>query len=480
MSDVLTFAGKRIPLPQQLAHLPQDASVLLAFSGGADSGALLHLLAEAAREKGFSLLLAHVNHGIRGEEALRDRAFCEEAAARYGLELCVLDADVPRLAAESGRGLEEEARRVRYAFFEDLMRARKIPLLATAHHADDHLETVLFRVARGSGLRGLCGIAPVRPFADGFLTRPLLALSRREILQYCKEMGLEYVTDSTNTDVSYARNRIRAEAVPALEALFEDPQGRAVRMSRSLREDEDFLQETARAFLDQRSGQSLFAADLRQLHPAIRKRVLTAWMAEFSERSAETVHLEELSARIAEGCESGAFSVPGGRILIERGELRFSALLRDGAEPFRFPFREGELTLPASGIRIRAVRVDETDETKINNLSIARRINGNCFFAIIGKTLYWRSRQEGDRIRRGGMHRRLRKLCNEKGIPPRLREQMPLLCDEEGILWAPYIGARDGALIFEKYPSGEDGSRFAEGEKYFIEVLFPDAPEGMR
>ena len=467
MSDALTISGKAYSFPHALAGMPQSTPVLLAFSGGADSRALLHLLAKGAKELSFPLTLAHVNHGIRGEEALRDRAFCERIAAEYGLELCILDADVPSLAAESGRSLEDEARHVRYGYFARLMRERDIPLLATAHHADDHLETLLFRIARGSGLRGLCGIAPVRPFANGCLTRPLLALSRREILQYCEENRLEYVTDSTNADTAYARNRIRAEAVPALEALFEDPQGRAVRMSRSLREDEEFLRGEAEAFLNTQEGEVLSAELLRELHPAIRKRVLSLWVARLSDRALETVHLEELSTRIAQGGE-GTFSVPGGRVRIECGRLHFSALPSVEAKPFCFPLREGEITLPESGIRIRVLRAEET---KINNLSIASRINGNRFFAIIEKTSYWRSRREGDRILRGGMHRRLRKLCNEKGIPPRLREQMPLLCDEEGILWAPFIGARDGAPIVTEAMTEKDF--LYEGEKYFIEVLFP-------
>ena len=470
MSDPLTISGKALSFPQALAGMPQSTPVLLAFSGGADSRALLHLLAKGAKELSFPLTLAHVNHGIRGDEALRDRAFCERIAAEYGLELCILDADVPSLAEKSGRSLEDEARYVRYSYFEELMRERGIPLLATAHHADDHLETLLFRIARGSGLRGLCGIAPVRPFANGFLTRPLLNLSRREILQYCEENQLEYVTDSTNQDTAYARNRIRAEAVPALEALFEDPQGRAVRMSRSLREDEDFLRGEAEAFLDRQMGDALSAELLRELHPAIRKRVLALWMARFSERTLEMVHLEELSARIAQGGE-GSFSVPGGRVLIEGGRLHFSVLPPTEARPFCLPFREGEIRIPESGIRIRVLR---TDETKINNLSTASRINGNCFFAIIEKTPYWRSRREGDRILRGKMHRRLRKLCNEKGIPPRLREQMPLLCDGEGILWAPFIGARDDAPLFAEGAHCKEKDLPEKGEKYFIEVLFPE------
>ena len=117
--------------PAALAGVEPDIPVLLALSGGADSRALLDLLAEASRRDGFPLLLAHVNHGIRGEDAIRDREFCRSLAEQYGLQIAVLDADVPALAAERGQGIEETARAVRYEFFERLMRERSIPLLAT-------------------------------------------------------------------------------------------------------------------------------------------------------------------------------------------------------------------------------------------------------------------------------------------------------------------------------------------------------------
>ncbi|MBQ5661772.1 MAG: tRNA lysidine(34) synthetase TilS [Clostridia bacterium] len=456
-----TMERAKVLLPQQLAGLPSDAPVLLALSGGADSRFLLDVLAEASRRQGFSLLLAHVDHGIRGEEAKRDSAFCRALAEQYGLELCLLEADVPRLAHEHGRGLEEEARRVRYAYFAELMQKRGIPLLATAHHADDHLETLLFRMARGSGLRGLCGIAPVRPFSVGFLTRPLLSLARAEILRRCEERGLAYVTDSTNADTAYARNRIRSEAIPALESLFEDPQGRAVRMSRALREDEDFLHQTAKAVLDGEHGDGLSLDTLRALHPAIRKRVLAGWLARFTDRMVETVHLEALSRALEQPSASGEYAVPGGRVLIEGDRLCFCSAPTRKAEAFCYPFAEGETVFPESGIRVRVTRTEKY--TKINNLSTATRINRNCFFAIMVKNLHWRSRREGDRIQMGGMHRRLRKLWNEEGVPPQLRDRLPLLCDEEGILWAPFAGLRDGAKT--------------EGEGYLVELLLPGDTE---
>lgn len=141
----------------------------------------------------------HVNHGIRGEEAIRDREFCRGFCRDRGIPFFCLDADVPAMR-QQGESLETAARRVRYGYFAAVMGEQDYPLLAVAHNADDNLETVLFRICRGTGLRGLCGIPPVRAFGSGYLVRPLLGVSREEILRYLGERELSYVTDSTNEE----------------------------------------------------------------------------------------------------------------------------------------------------------------------------------------------------------------------------------------------------------------------------------------
>lgn len=453
-----TVTSDFTPTPQALAGLPGNTPVLLALSGGADSRALLHLLAAQRQECDFPLLLAHVDHGIRGEEAKRDSAFCRSLADAYGLELCVRQLDVPMLAAESGRGLEEEARAVRYAFFEELMREREIPILVTAHHGDDHLETVLFRMARGTGLRGLGGIAPVRPFANGWLVRPMLTRSRAEILDYCRQNKLEYVTDSTNAEECYARNRVRGQVVPVLESLFEHPQHRVLRMSESLREDEDCLTGLADAFLQEHCKDGVLKLrEMENLHLAVRKRVWRQWVKALTHREPETVHVDALLA-----LSHGETTLPGGFVaMAENGCVRIREEDQPAPTPFYLPFAEGCVCLD-NGVTLRVTKGNHVEEhIKINNLSTATHINVGAVSDIMLKTLFWRSREPGDVIRMGGMHRKLRKLYNAAKIPPRMRERMPLLCGEEGILWAPFVGLRD------HLPTG--------GESYLLEVIFNEA-----
>ncbi len=428
--------------PWQLAGVDPRTPVLLALSGGADSRVLLDLLAKAAKRDGFPLTLAHVDHGIRGEEAARDREFCRALAEQYGCRLMILEADIPALAAQNRRGLEEQARQVRYAYFAELMENEQIPLLATAHHADDNLETVLFRLARGTRLRGLCGIAPVRAFAAGQLVRPLLHCTREEILDYCRAHALAYVTDSTNTDTAYARNRIRAEVLPILEELFEGASARVADMTEALREDEDYLTSLAEDFLQKsRAGGGLAAEPLKQVAASIRKRVLRLWLQEALGVEPEAVHLQSL-CRLLEDPSGVRVALPSGaEAICERGVLSLLGE-EDAGKSFCVPVTPGEELLLPSGI---VARLDSGAQyRKIHNLSTQTCINSSIVFDIIEQDCYWRSRQEGDVILMGGMHRKLRRLLREAGIPPRLRDRLPLLCDREGILWVPFVGARDG------------------------------------
>ncbi len=442
---------------QELAGTPPNAPVLLAFSGGADSSALLHCLAEQSRANGFPLLLAHVDHGIRGAEAKRDLEFCRARAAFYGLELCVSEVNVPELARQSGRGLEEEARAVRYAFFSELMKQKGIPLLVTAHHADDNLETVLFHLSRGTGTKGLSGISPVRPFADGYLVRPLLHLAHEDVLQYCAMHDVPYVTDSTNADVTYARNRIRAEVVPVLEELYPGVQRRTVHLCERLREDDEFLFSMAENLLQTCSvGRRIAISALNAASPPVRRRALFLWIREQCDAMPETVHVDALLNLCAAPRLRTEVALPHGRRACSNGEFLF-------IKPFT-GFNAVDVCLPATfGIcefgvtNIRVFTEKIQDGIKVHNLSTAPYIILSKDFDIIRSGAYWRTRHPGETFLFGGMHRKLRKLQAEAHVPVFLREQLPLLCDADGILWAPFVGLRDGIDGRTEFHAAENG-----------------------
>ena len=210
--------------------LPDAPAYAVALSGGADSTLLLELTLRALLRRfgadGRARMVAiHLHHGIRGEEADRDLDFCRALCARRGVELVADRADIPALAAAAGESQETVARRERYALFRRVMTEKGIPILLTAHHADDNLETVLERLLRGSGTRGMGGIPPSRGLEGASeacpltVCRPLLEWTRRDILAACEELGLDYVTDSTNLEGDCTRNRIRHGVIPVLEAM---------------------------------------------------------------------------------------------------------------------------------------------------------------------------------------------------------------------------------------------------------------------
>ena len=165
--------------------LDRGKKYLLGLSGGADSVCLFHLL----RLNGYDFSAAHINHNIRGEEAERDEDFCRELCAEYGIEFYSASLDVPSLARERGESLEEAARNVRYDFFDQVMRAEDIPVLLTAHNADDNAETLLLSLTRGCTLSGAGGIAPKRKLSFGTVERPLLGYAKKDIVEYYNQRG---------------------------------------------------------------------------------------------------------------------------------------------------------------------------------------------------------------------------------------------------------------------------------------------------
>ena len=425
--------------PWRLARLPQNETVLLGLSGGADSRALLHLLSEQARRDGFSVVTAHVNHGIRGDEADRDAEFCKALAESYGWEFLSLQVNVPALAKANGRSLELEAREVRYAFFRQIMEERNIRILATAHHADDNLETVLFRICRGTGLHGLVGISPSRPFSNGVLIRPLLPFPKREILAFCREEGLEFVTDSTNECADCSRNQIRLETIPSLERRFPSVQNNVYRMTKGLADDLDFLEREAKAFFERhfQSG-GISVACLLDAHPAVRRRVI----GKMFPKTAEFVHLEAVDELLQKNTSGASISLPGDMCAcLQNGRLLALPDLRRAADYEAFPCAMGEallcdgrLLISVSSRSAECLAQDGYESVCVLDQKMAAR--GLCF----------RHRRDGDVMLRHGVKRQVRRLYREAGVPTAVRDALPLLCEGETVLWTPFVGWSDDAL----------------------------------
>lgn len=451
--------------PWQAAGFPADTPILLGLSGGADSRLLLHLLAEMCQESHATLHVAHLHHGIRGQEADRDEQFCRQLAAHYGAVYHTLRVDVPALAKARGESLETAAREARYDFFADVMQRNDLSLLATAHHADDNLETVILRLCRGSGGAGLGGIAPSRPFeraAGAMIVRPLLDCRKEDILEACALLALDYVTDSTNADPAYARNLVRAQVLPALNQLAAHPEVQAARCCATLREDESFFLSLAEQFLGDLADPSYLPRPrLQALHPALAKRVIRLWLHRAGIHAPEQCHIEHIWRLCCERSSSRAVAMAGRyTVCIERDVLRLLPPSNDTPPPipadWSKPLVMGEQALPALGWRIDLQSVCVSDhsfgqhqkntknEKNVYNPFIRDTLSFDTIMGYDLCDLSWRLRRDGDTLLFRGVKRKLRKLQNEVGLPPRLRDRLPLLCCGDTVLWAPFVGVCDG------------------------------------
>ena len=437
--------------PHILSGLPESSPILVGFSGGADSTALLHLLCAYASFAGAQIYAAHINHGIRGEEADRDEAFCKSVADSLGVKFFSLRANVPQIAKESGESVETAARRVRYEYFDRLMRENNINILATAHNADDNLETVLFNIARGTGLGGICGIPDCRPCENGVVVRPILNMEKKEIVEYCKQNGLDFVTDSTNTDTDYTRNKIRAEIIPVMKQINSGAVKNAARMSETLRNDSLCLESMAGWFVEELGkGYAIETEKICGSPASIVNRAIIRLFGEFSGgASLEHTHVAAIRELASRAVPHSSVSLPENiDAVIENKKLCFvkKSDKPTECEAFCVTLSEGEnrISQTNSEIVIGNSQSSKNIYKKSILLSIASdKING---------ALTARSRAGGDRIRMNGMSKSVKKLMCDKKIPVELRSRLPVICDGDGILAIPFIGIRDGA----KYSAKKD------------------------
>ncbi len=418
--------------------------VLAALSGGPDSVALLHLLLAYAAGRGVPLRAAHVNHLLRGEESERDEAFCRALCKKLGVPLDVLREDAAAKAKREKKGIEEAARDLRYAYFDELLcRYPELDRVATAHTATDNAETLLFRLSRGAGLTGLCGIPPRR----GHIIRPMILMTREDVLAYCERESLAYVTDGSNADPAYARNRIRLRVLPELSSLFGDFSAAASRTALLLRQDEAFLDGEAGKLLSAaRAGGGVYdAALLASAPPALSARALRAAVKEAGGRAPEAEHILALQKMLAGGGVCWTLSLPGAAVSRDRDRLTFLPRAPEPPAPYALPLSEGKNPLPDGDGAVWLFSGGAQKETeKLKNV-YKILIYADLDRDTIKGSLSARSRREGDGYRFGGMFRKLKKLYGDAKLPQNERALRPLVCDGDGILWAPGFPVREGS-----------------------------------
>ena len=435
--------------------LSHGDSVIVALSGGADSVSLLHVLSSLGDEYDLKIYAAHFNHMIRGAEADRDEAFVSELCGRMGVELFTERADVPAVARESKESLELCGRRLRYAFLSEL--SEKLGAkIATAHNLNDNTETVLMNLLRGTGVAGLKGIPVER---DGII-RPLLCCQRDMIEVYCKDNGLAYVTDSTNLDDGYTRNKLRLNILPALREMNPALDESVMRMADVMRETDDYLNDISEKELKScRSEHGYSCEKLLKLPSTVLAYALRNLV------SGKGISLDSVRTRlIIEAMKNGsAVEIGGGmRADCSQGTLRIvpTAAEKSPRSEVEIPFFDYE---KKQKFIIKGGRVYCSDrESSYPDEKINKKFFNNCIPCdIITRDTAARGRRAGDTFTdaRRGLTKTVKKLLNELKIPREERGRLTLIANGSTVLWLEGVGTSAAARIGEGY----------EGEVYHID-----------
>ncbi len=406
-----------------------------ALSGGADSICLLHALCQLQEELSLDLRAIHIQHRLRGEESLRDEKFCREFCKALGIPLIVVPCDVRGYAKTHRLSEETAARECRYAAFA----AHCDGFVATAHTASDQLETVLFRMARGTGLKGLCGIPPVR----GNFIRPLLRVTRAQVEAYVRAQELSYVTDSTNADDVYRRNFLRRHVVPKLRECNPALERVCLEMTEALSLDEDFLRLQTKSAYEQCRQPDGSLKGLTMLHPAMQRRCIAELL---QAENLATHHNILLVQELLQKGGSAELAYAGIRAHVSRDVLWLEHPM--GEIPCK-PLQLGENCI-FEGVFVAAELISRADSEKFARIHTLFA-NSVLDYDIINKCAELHGRMQGMRIRpKGKPHSvSIKKWLNAE-VPPAERARVHYLSDANGLLWVQGLGAADHAAVTER------------------------------
>lgn len=404
--------------------------VLVALSGGADSVCLAFILNQIKERLGFSLSAAHINHCLRGEESDRDEVFVREFCRKLGIPLFVGRADIKKEAKKSGESIELCARRIRYQLLGSFAEGGKI---ATAHTNSDSCETVLFNLARGTGIKGLCGIPPVR---DNII-RPLINCTREDIESFNRANALDFVTDSTNLTDDYSRNMIRHNVSPVMKKLNPGYERSVGRMTGELLEIYSFIDFSADQLLSSSKSDGgydvgkLSLANRAVLSHAVRKAALSEtgfYPDEF--------HTSCLCSIVSKG--KGRLQLAGGCFAkVYRGKLCFSSPDNGETADFTSDFKDGEYDLPLCKMTVKTVKKQYVNSLLLNTTFYYDKIDYN---KISGDAVL-RTKKEGDSVSLLNRPRKtLKKLFNESGVPCEDRNRLGIISDEKGVIYVEGFG----------------------------------------
>ncbi len=431
--------------------LQKEDSVIAGISGGADSVCLLFMLLKLQKELGFALMAVHVNHGIRGAEAERDEAYVKRLCRQWNVRLKVYRENVPAYAKEHGMTEEEAGRDIRRTCFCKVLKEWGGTKIALAHHENDNVETLLWNLCRGTGIRGLGGIAPV----NDVWIRPLLCVKRREIESYLKKRGISYCTDTTNADRRYMRNRIRMDVIPYLEdCVNTESVSHMGKTMERMYELEQYILEEVGQYKESCTGWKNGRRIIRQteytkIPKALRDNVLHEILCETAGRrkDIEEVHVQMLR---------DLFTKQVGK----RIDLPYGVTAIRTYEGVRFEKNIPEASYAGDENELFSIRVFDREP---GNVTFPEKIYTKWFdYDIIKNTVKIRHRIAGDSIviNRYGGRKKLKQYFTDQKIPQEDRDKIWIAADGDEVLWI--VGYRQS----QKYQITEKTTKILEIQYY--------------
>lgn len=377
-------------------------TVLVGVSGGADSMLLLDFFVKNMDKLNVKVKAAHIEHGIRGKSSLDDAEFVKAYCEHNNIEFYLLSIDAVSEAAAAGQGVEEYSRNRRYEFFESIVCDK----IATAHNLNDNVETVLFRLVRGTGLKGVCGIPPVR----GKIIRPLIEISSDDIRKYCLDHSITFRIDETNLSNDYSRNKIRNEILPLFSELNNDYENKFSEFINDCADDFSFIDKcTDECYHLVCIDNKLQLDELKTLDIAVQKRVLSKYFFE------QGIHLDRnhLVSVLNLVNKTGRVQLKGALFAVADSKNLRLARFGDACKSFNY------IT--------KILNIDEFNEKSVDFYCDYDKINGSVTV---------RGRKCGDKISPAnrGCTKSLKKLFNELAVPVENRGSVGVICDDLGII----------------------------------------------
>jgi tRNA(Ile)-lysidine synthase len=422
-----------------------DDRVVIAVSGGADSTALLDAFLRWRQEEGGieTITLAHLNHQLRGQESDEDERFVEEMAGSLNLPVFVERIDVAEIAQTERDNLEAVARRLRYAFLQRVAGGCAAGIILTGHTRDDQVETILMRLLRGAGPQGLRGIEEERTLGSiSRLIRPMLEITRSEVIDHCDHYGLTFRNDSSNRSKRFTRNRIRHELLPLLRSLNPLAENAILRTAQLIALDEDFMHHASSALMATALKDNCL--DIKQLlsaHRALRRRVFRMWLGDQLPglQRIDLTHIKALENLIEDSRSGRAIELPGGRRVVRQFD-QIVLLTSDNCNPPRKCSLRGGSPHLFGSFRFKFERNISPERA-----NIIKYQDSNSFAVLLRECdeldgLCLRTRQAGDSYIPTGrqQRRKLKSLMINHKIPVSERDSYPVVVTEEDeIVWSP-------------------------------------------